>query len=125
MQVSNATSSFTSNANSAFSNGANGGAAPSFQSLLGQLTDYVKESPAQRMEAAILAQLGITPQQLADMSPADRQKVEDKVKEIMKKEIQAQQQQQQEQMQAQTQQLTSPSTTHSSSKHETTINLAI
>jgi membrane protease subunit (stomatin/prohibitin family) len=125
MQVPNATSSFTSNANSAFSNGANGGAAPSFQSLLGQLTDYVKESPAQRMEAAILAQLGITPQQLADMSPADRQKVEDKVKEIMKKEIQAQQQQQQEQMQAQTQQLTSPSTTHSSSKHETTINLAI
>jgi hypothetical protein len=126
MQVSNLTSSLTGNpASTASSNAAGNSAASSFQSLLGQLTNYVNETPAQRMYNSILAQLGITPQQLQSMSPADREKVEAKVREMMKKDIQAQQQQQQ-QMQGQMQQPASQSTTSSSSKHEIpTINLSI
>jgi len=105
MHVSS-TSSLTGNAvNTTSSNAAGSSDAPSFQSLLGQLTDYENETPAQRMEASILAQLGITPQQLKSMSPADREKVEAEVTEIMKKDMQAQQQQQQQQqVQAQIQQ---------------------
>jgi maltooligosyltrehalose synthase len=124
MQVPGTTSSFTGNFTSSdSSNAAGSGTAPSFQSLLGQLTDYVKETPAQRMENSILAQLGITPQQLQSMTPQQRQKVEDEVRDLMTKELNAQQQQQQQQVQAQTQQLGSP--THSPSKHDTTIDLAI
>jgi len=129
MQVSNATSLFTGNASStASSNATSNDTVPSFQSLMGQLTGYVNETPAQRMEASILAQLGITPQQLASMSPADREKVEEKVKELMKKEMQAQEQQQQQQvqqqaqeMQAKIQQSVSQPATSSSSKHDSKI----
>ncbi len=124
MQVPGATSSFTGNSTpSASSNAPGSSNAPSFQSVLGELTDYVKETPAQRMENAILAQLGITPQQLASMTPQERAKVETEVKDLMKKELKAQEQQQQQQTQAQAQQLASP--THSSSKHATTIDLAV
>jgi len=70
------------------------------------------------MEASILAQLGITLQQLASMSPQDRAKVEKEVTDLMKKEMQAQQQQQ---LQAQIQQPASQSKTPSLSA----INLAI
>jgi len=80
MQVSNATPPLTGNAAStASSNVAGNGAAPSFQSLLGQLNGYLNETPAQRMYDSILAQLGITPQQLQSMSPQERAKVEKEV----------------------------------------------
>ncbi len=128
MQVSNPASSLTGNpANTTgSSNAAGNGTAASFQSLLGQLTNYVNETPAQRMYASILAQLGITPQQLQTMSPADRAKVEEKVRELMKKEVQAQQQQPQQQLQDTLQQSASLSKTASSSKHEIpVINLSI
>jgi predicted ATP-binding protein involved in virulence len=134
MQVSS-TSPFTGNAaTNASSDAAGSNNASSFQSLLDQLTDYENETPAQRMEASILAQLGITPQQLQSMSPQDREKVETEVTELMKKEMQAQEQQQQQLQQAQIQQQvqavqaqmqlpTSQSNTPSSSRHDTTINL--
>jgi len=129
MQVSNPTSLFTGNSSSTASSNTTGNdTVPSFQSLIGQLTDYVTETPAQRMEASILAQLGITPQQLQNMSPADREKVEEKVRELMKKEMQAQQQEQQQQVQQQVQQMqarlqqpASQLNTHSSSRHDSTI----
>jgi len=143
MQVSS-TPPLTGNAvTNTSSNAAGSSSAPSsFQSLLSELTTYENETPAQRMEASILAQLGITPQQLASMSPADRAKVETEVEEIMKKEMQAQEQQQQQQAQAQIQQQVqavqaqlqlptsqvntqsnAQSNTQSSSKHDTTITL--
>jgi hypothetical protein len=132
LQVSNPASSFTGNPVSpTSSNAAGNGTAPSFQSLLGQLTNYVNETPAQRMYNSILAQLGITPQQLQSMSPADREKAEEKVREMMKKEVQAQQQrqqqqQQQQELQAQMQQPASLSKPPSSSKHDIPlINLSI
>jgi hypothetical protein len=126
MQVSNPTSSVAGiPASTASSEAAGNGSAPSFQSLLGQLTSYVNETPAQRMYNSILAQLGITPQQLQNMSPADRAKVEEKVKELMKKDVQAQQEQQQ-QLQGQMQQPASQVKTASSSKHDIPlINLSI
>jgi uncharacterized membrane protein YhiD involved in acid resistance len=109
-------------------NGNSNGTTTSFQSLLGQLTGYVNETPAQRMQNSILAQLGITPQQLQSMSPQERQQVEAKIQQLMKTEMQAQQQQQQQQqqqvqaqmqqqVQTQTQQQASQSATHSSSRH--------
>jgi hypothetical protein len=130
MQVISTTSSPTSSFGSTVSSNSASNGAPSFQSLLSQLTDYTKETPAQRMEAAALAQLGITPQQLQSMSPQERAQVEAKVEDLVKKEMQAQQQQvQQQQAQAQTQvqaqQPASESKTHSSSGREALINLAI
>jgi hypothetical protein len=119
MQVSTPNSSFTNNiASSASSSAAGNSPAPSFQSLLDQLTNYVKETPGQRMFDSILAQLGITPQQLQNMSPADREKVEEKVRELMKKEVKEQQQQQQQQVQGQMQQPALQSNTSSSSRHD-------
>jgi hypothetical protein len=134
MQIPGATSSLTSNPSSnASSSNTGNSTGTSFQSLLGQLNSYVNETPAQRMYNSILAQLGITPQQLASMSPQDRQKVEAKIQEMMKKEMQAQQQQQQQQAQqaqqvqqahltqtqtqTQTQQTADKSNSSSSSKH--------
>ena len=126
MQVPGATSSSTGNFTPSTSPNAPGSSnAPSFQSVLGELTDYVKETPAQRMENSILAQLGITPQQLAAMTPQERAKVEAEVKDLMKKELQAQEQQQQQQAQAQAQAQQVASPTQSSSKHATTIDLAL
>jgi hypothetical protein len=126
MQVPGATSSSTGNfAPSTSPNAPGSSNAPSFQSVLGELTDYVKETPAQRMENAILAQLGITPQQLAAMTPQERAKVEAEVKDLMRKELQAQEQQQQQQAQAQAQAQQVASPTQSSSKHATTIDLAL
>ncbi len=100
MSVSNVTSSSLSNSLGTSASNPSAGSSssgPSFQTLLNELTSYTKETPAQRMETAILAQLGITPAQLQAMPPAQREKVEQEVRELMKKELQAQQQQQQQQ----------------------------
>lgn len=102
MSVSNVTSSSLSNSLGTSASNPSAGSSssgPSFQTLLNELTSYTKETPAQRMETAILAQLGITPAQLQAMPPAQREKVEQEVRELMKKELQAQQQQQQQQQQ--------------------------
>src|ERR1700743_219177 len=77
--------------------GASGGPdGSSFQDLLSQLNAYAGSNPGQGMFNAILGQLGITPQQLAQMTPADREKILEKVRDLMKKEMQAQQQVQQQ-----------------------------
>jgi hypothetical protein len=124
MQIPNATSlSAGTPAPSSSSNvgGGNSSNAPSFQSLLSQLNIYANATPAQSMENSILAQLGITPQQLAAMTPAQRQKVETEVQDLLKKEMQAQQQQSLQQVQQQSLQQASPATsaatTQSASSH--------
>jgi hypothetical protein len=68
----------------------------SFQDLLSQLNAYTGSNPGQGMFNEILGQLGITPQQLAQMTPAEREKILEKVRDLMKKEMQAQQQVQQQ-----------------------------
>ncbi len=65
---------------------------PSFKALLDELTDYTKGSTAEQMQKAILAQLGVTEEDLKKMSPEEREKVMQKVREMLKKELEAQKQ---------------------------------
>ncbi|GAB7524242.1 hypothetical protein [Paraburkholderia sp. 2C] len=96
---------------------------PSFQDLLSQLKAYTG-SPGQAMFNMILAQLGVTPEQLAQMTPEEREKIEAKIRDLMKKDMQAQQAQQQDpstqliQMQQQGLQASMQSDTSSSSSHK-------
>ena len=131
MQIPNATSASSSNLSPGNSSNIGGGSnsSPSFQSLLSELNSYAKASPAQAMENSILAQLGITPQQLQAMTPAQREKVEAEVRDLMKKELQAQQQQALQQAQQQPAPANSSSTSNSSSstssKKGSTIDIAL
>ena len=44
-------------------------------------------TPAERMHAQMLAQLGLTEDQFKAMSPADQQKIEDKIREMIKQQV--------------------------------------
>src|SRR5882672_1932138 len=46
--------------------------------------DYAKMTPAERMHAAMLAQMGLTEDQFKAMDPAAQQKIEDKIREMIK-----------------------------------------
>ncbi|BCQ52371.1 hypothetical protein BLKGLAD_14330 [Burkholderia gladioli pv. gladioli] len=101
MQILNDTTSVLGNqAAGSSTKGPSGSGSPSFQSVLDKLNAYLNETPAQRMEDSILAQLGITPEQLKAMSPAEREKVEAQVRDLMKKEMDAQRSNSQTQTQA-------------------------
>jgi hypothetical protein len=50
--------------------------------------DYANMTPAQRLQAEMLGQLGITEDQFKAMSPADQQKVTDKIRELIKQQAQ-------------------------------------
>jgi hypothetical protein len=52
-----------------------------------QFLEYANMTPAQRLHAQMLAKLGLTEDQFNAMSPADRQKVEDKIREMIKQQI--------------------------------------
>ena len=45
-------------------------------------------TPAQKMRAMMLAKLGVTEEQLKAMSPEERRKIEDKLKEMIKQQVQ-------------------------------------
>ncbi|MET3664526.1 hypothetical protein [Caulobacter sp. 1776] len=45
-------------------------------------------TPAQKMRALMLAKLGVTEEQLKAMTPEDRKKVEDKLKDMIKQQVQ-------------------------------------
>jgi hypothetical protein len=49
--------------------------------------DYAKMTPAQKMRAAILGSMGLTEEQLKAMDPKERQKVEDRIREIIKEKV--------------------------------------
>jgi hypothetical protein len=65
---------------------------PSFKELLDQLTDYTKGSAGERLQKMILAKLGVSEDDLKKMSPEDREKIMQKVRELIKKEVEAQKQ---------------------------------
>ena len=46
--------------------------------------EYARMTPAERMHAAMLAQLGITEDQFKAMDPAARQKIEDKIRDMIR-----------------------------------------
>src|SRR5471032_2477788 len=50
--------------------------------------DYANMTPAERLQAQMLNQLGITEDQFKAMSPADQQKVLDKIRELVKQQVQ-------------------------------------
>jgi acyl-CoA reductase-like NAD-dependent aldehyde dehydrogenase len=73
----------------------NSSAQSSFQSVLDQLHDYANGTAADRMEQMVLAQLGVTKEQLEKMSPEERTKIMDRAREMLKIEMQAQRQREQ------------------------------
>jgi hypothetical protein len=52
-----------------------------------QFQQYASMTPAERLHAQMLAKLGITEDQFKAMSPADQQKVEDKIRDMVKKQL--------------------------------------
>ena len=50
--------------------------------------DYANMTPAERLQAQMLNQLGISEDQFKAMSPADQQKVLDKIREMLKQQLQ-------------------------------------
>ena len=49
---------------------------------------YQAMTPAQKMRAMMLAKLGLTEEQVKAMTPEDRKKVEDKIKDMIKQQVQ-------------------------------------
>jgi len=49
---------------------------------------YQAMTPAQKMRAMMLAKLGVTEEELKAMSPEDRKKIEDKLKDMVKQQVQ-------------------------------------
>jgi ABC-type transporter MlaC component len=49
--------------------------------------EYAKMTPAERIHAQMLAQLGLTEDQFKALSPADQQKIEDTVRDMIKKQF--------------------------------------
>jgi len=77
---SSSSSSANSSANSAASN-------TSADSAVQKFLEYAKMTPAERLHAEMLSQLGLTEDQFKALSPADQQKVEDKIREMIKKQL--------------------------------------
>jgi hypothetical protein len=46
--------------------------------------EYAKMTPAERMHAAMLAQMGLTEDQFKAMDPAAQQKIEDKIRDMIR-----------------------------------------
>ena len=56
-------------------------------SVVQQFLAYANMTPGQRMQASMLSQLGLTEQQFQAMSPADQQKIEEKIQDMIKKQM--------------------------------------
>jgi len=52
-----------------------------------EFLDYAKMTPAQKMRAAMLGKLNVTEEQLKAMSPEERKKIEDKIKDMIKQQV--------------------------------------
>jgi hypothetical protein len=64
-------------------------AAKPTNSAVQQFLQYANMTPAQRMQADMLSQLGLTEDQFKAMPPAEQQKVEDKIRDLVKKQADA------------------------------------
>ena len=49
--------------------------------------EFVKQSPAERLRAAMLKELGLTEESLAAMSPGERLAIEEKIKDRLKEKM--------------------------------------
>jgi hypothetical protein len=66
---------------------------PAEKTVQQKLADYVNMTPAQRMRADILKELGLSEEQLAAMPPEQRKAVDTKIAKIMSQQEQQHQQQ--------------------------------
>lgn len=80
--------STSSSASSSNQSASTGMAAKSANSAVQQFLQYADMTPAQRMQAQMLSQLGLTEDQFKAMSPADQQKVEAKIQQMIKQQAQ-------------------------------------
>ena len=62
--------------------------APKPETAAQKFLEYANMTPAQRMFASMLNSLGISEDQFKAMSPADQQKIEDKIREMIKHQVQ-------------------------------------
>ena len=85
-KINKATAAATTNAADATS--ASGVSAAPEKTAKDEFLDYAKLTPAQKMRAAMLAKLGVTEEQLKAMSPDERQKIEDQLKQQIKEQVQ-------------------------------------
>jgi hypothetical protein len=53
-------------------------------SVVQQFLQYANMTPAERMQADMLSQLGLTEDQFKAMPPAEQQKIEDKIRQMIK-----------------------------------------
>lgn len=60
---------------------------PPAKSAEEKFLEYAKMTPAERMHARMLAALGLTEDQFKAMSPAEQQKIEDKIREMIKQQV--------------------------------------
>jgi hypothetical protein len=65
-----------------------GSAAKPTNSVVQQFLQYANMTPAQRMQADMLSQLGLTEDQFKAMTPAEQQKVEAKIQQMVKQQAQ-------------------------------------
>jgi hypothetical protein len=63
-------------------------AAKPTNSVVQQFLQYANMTPAQRMQADMLSQLGLTEDQFKAMTPAEQQKVEAKIQQMIKQQAQ-------------------------------------
>jgi hypothetical protein len=54
-----------------------------------QFLEYANMTPAERLHAQMLAKLGLTEDQFKAMDPAAQQKIEDKIREMIKQQLAA------------------------------------
>ncbi|PVM93016.1 hypothetical protein [Caulobacter endophyticus] len=93
MLISGSNSWATMSANAASRvDGATSTFAPAFSgvsdgSARQELYDYAAKSPAEKMRAAILGKLGVTEEEVAAMDPKEREKLEAKIKQMIKDEV--------------------------------------
>ena len=59
----------------------------SANSAVQQFEQYAKMTPAQRLHAEMLAQLGLTEDQFKAMTPAQQQKINDQIAQMIKKQM--------------------------------------
>jgi hypothetical protein len=60
---------------------------PAAKSAEQKFLEYAKMTPAERMHAQMLAELGLTEDQFKAMDPASQQKIEDKIREMIKQQV--------------------------------------
>ena len=87
MQIPSATAPSAPASSGSASLGAGPSGGSSANDPVAQFLAYARETPAQQMRDSILHQLGLTEDDLKAMSPQDRAKVEEKIKDLVRQKV--------------------------------------